>query len=396
MDRWAANFDGKIERLKRNSAFNEPSKKLVLEYIQSKKAQNVTCHRLNRVLDFLWHLLSNFDYDLKMLSEDRIDEIVIWINSNPEWKDWTKYTYVGILSNFANWLNLKYKLGLTIRIKRRTPKNSMMPEYLLTQKELERLLNGSDDPQTKLFLNLVYESGARIGEILTLKIQSVSFNAYGARLSLKGKTGQRIVPVVWYSNNLRQFIENHPLRNKPESNLWYFNEGDEVLPVSYDVMRIRLKRLCKKIGLKKNVHWHLLRHQRFTEMAKQGLGESNLRRIAGWSDDSKMVKTYVNLSNADVENSVLERMYGIKTNNEKGEEKLRICAKCNEVNPYFCRTCQRCKTPLNEKELIENVLSEDKAREIEDWSKNIMAFLKVVEKKHPDIWEDMRGVLKNE
>ena len=44
---------------------------------------------------------------------------------------------------------------------------------------------------------------------------------------------------------------------------------------------------------------------------------------------------------------------------------------------------------------MENVLSEDKVKRIEDWSETFMAFLKVVEKKHPDIWDDMKGVLKN-
>ena len=394
MDRWEANFKGKLGRLKDNTTFNEANKKFVLEYIQSKKAENVTCHRLNRVLDFLWHLLSNVDYDLKELSQDHIDEIVIWINSHPKWKDWTKYTYVGILSNFTIWLNEKYKLGLTVKIKRKTPKNSVMPEFLLTQAELEKLLNGSNDPQTRLFFNVVYESGARISEILTLALQSVSFNAYGARLSLKGKTGQRIVPVVWNANALREFIQNHPLKEKPESNLWYFREGDKILPVSYDVMRIRLGRLCKKMGIKKKVHFHLLRHQKLTEMAQHSVGESNIRKFAGWTADSKMIKCYINLSNADVEASVLEKMYGIKINSDKEEEKLRICAKCNEVNPYFFNICQRCKTPLNEKELIENTLSEARVKEIDNWSETFKAFLKVVGKKHPDIWSDMKEVLK--
>ncbi len=395
MDKWDANFNSKLGRLKGNVAFNEVSRRLVLEYIQSKKAEDVKCHRLNRIVDFLWHLLDNYTYDLSTLSEDRIDEIVIWINNNSEWKDWTKYTYVGILSNFVKWLNGKYKLDLDVKIKRKTPKNSIMPEYLLSSDELERMLNGSSDEQTKLFLNLVYESGARIGEILTLKIHSIEFNSYGARLFLKGKTGQRIVPVVWCANGLRQFIGNHPLKDRPEANLWYFKQGEDILPVSYEVMRTRLRRLAKKIGLKKRVHWHLLRHQRFTEMAKRGLGESNLRRLAGWSDDSKMVKTYVNLSNTDVENSLLEKMYGIKTNSNNQGEKDRICSKCSETNPYFYKICQRCKTPLDEKELIGKMLSEEKVKEVDDWSKTFMAFLKVVEKKHPDIWDDMKDVIKS-
>lgn len=219
MDKQQVNFGSKLSRLRDNKKFNKSSRKLVLEYIQAKKAQNVGCHRLGRVLDFLWHMLGEFKYDLKWLSEDRIDEIAIWINNNPKWKDWTKYTYLGTLGNFVRWLNGKYKLNLAVNIKRKTPKNSIMPEYLLSHDELERLLNGSGDDQTKLFLNLIYESGARISEILTLKLQSVEFNSYGARLFVKGKTGQRVVPVVLCANDLRRFIENHPLKESPEVNL---------------------------------------------------------------------------------------------------------------------------------------------------------------------------------
>ena len=77
MDKWETNFSNKLERLSSNNAFNKTNKKLVLEYIQAKKAENITCHRLNRVLDFLWHVLSKFNYDFNELSEERIDEIVI-------------------------------------------------------------------------------------------------------------------------------------------------------------------------------------------------------------------------------------------------------------------------------------------------------------------------------
>ena len=64
-----------------------------------------------------------------------------------------------------------------------------MPEYLLNEDDLNRLLNATDNMQTKLILGITYESAARIGEIISLKIQNVSFNAYGARIMVKGKTG---------------------------------------------------------------------------------------------------------------------------------------------------------------------------------------------------------------
>ena len=38
---------------------------------------------------------------------------------------------------------------------------------------------------------LLSETGARIGEIGSMKIKHVSFEQYGARLTVKGKTGMR-------------------------------------------------------------------------------------------------------------------------------------------------------------------------------------------------------------
>ncbi len=39
-------------------------------------------------------------------------------------------------------------------------------------------------------------------------------------------------------------------------------------------------------------------------------------------------------------------------------------------------------------------MSNEKVNEVETWSKNIMAFLKVVEKKHPEMWKGMEEILK--
>ena len=49
--------------------------------------------------------------------------------------------------------------------------------------------------------------------------------------------------------------------------------------------------------------------------------------------------------------------------------------------------------PFNtEKEVREEILSEGNVKERDNWAKTFMAFLKVVEKKHPNIWEDMKEV----
>jgi len=131
------------------------------------------------------------------------------------------------------------------------PKNAMMPEYLITEEEFNKLINATDDVQDRLLIGLLYESGCRIGEILSLQIKNVSFNNYGARLTVKGKIGQRVVPIVWYANLLRQFVESHPFKDNPEAPLFYYkNRDDKVLAMPYSVFRMRLKRLCEKTGIK--------------------------------------------------------------------------------------------------------------------------------------------------
>jgi len=382
-----------IEKLL-NVHANKRNKEICIEYIRFKQSQGVSNSRLARITSFLCQLLRNFDFNFSSMSVEQLEDIVIWINSQ-NWKEWTKYTNLRILKNFVRFLNERYGLSLPVdRIKVKEPKNSLMPEYLITEEEFVKLMNATDDLQFKTLLGILYESGARIGEILNLKIQNVEFNDYGAKLYIKGKTGQRVVPIVWFANMLRQYIEAHPFKHDPEAPVWYCYKNGKFEALSYNAFRIKLKRLCKKAGINKRIYPHLFRHSRLTELAKQ-LPEQTLKLLAGWAADSKMAKTYIHLSCRDVEESLLARVYGIKVNDENSkEERLKICPKCKEANPYFAKYCMRCQTPLDEKELRRLVLSEEKIKEIVDWAEVFLLFFKILEKKYPELWNDFRATLK--
>jgi len=193
---------------------------------------------------------------------------------------------------------------------------------------------------------------------------------------------------------LRQFIEWHPFKENPEASLFFYkNREGKLVPMKYSILRMRLKNLCKRVGIKKRIHPHLFRHTRLTELAKH-LPEQILKQIAGWVPDSDMAQTYLHLSQRDVEESLLAKVYGIKIDGEEEKEKFKVCPKCGELNPYFAKICYRCKTPLDEKELMELVLSENKLREIDEWSEILKAFFMVMEKKFPGIWEEISKIVK--
>jgi integrase/ribosomal protein L40E len=384
--------DKKLEKIKNDPSINENSKRIFLKYLEYKLAENISNSRYFRIVYAFAHILTNFkDVDFSVLTQEQADKIWIWINQQ-NWKDWTKHTNSHVYKNFIRWLNKNYNLNIetnnwrTIR-----PKNSIMPEYLISEEEFNKLFNATDDMQERLLIGLLYESGCRIGEILSLQIKNVSFNNYGAKLVVKGKTGQRVVPIIWFANLLRQFIETHPFKNDPEAFLFYYrNSEGQILPMKYSVFRMRLKRLCKKVGINKRIHPHLFRHTRLTELAKE-LPEQILKQIAGWVPDSKMAQVYLHLSLKDVEESLLTKVYGIKPLENEKKEKFIICPKCGELNPPTATICWRCKTDLKESKLIEKILSEE---EIENWSNILLEFFKRISEKNPEVWQTLKDIIK--
>ena len=389
LQKWLRYSEAKKERIRE---LNNRNSQIVLDYLRYKESQNLSHHRLARILDFMFALVNYWKKDFDKLSQEDLEAIAIWINQS-NWKGWTKYTYTNIFKNFVKWLMKNFDLKLELdAIKSKKPKDRLMPEYLITEEEFNRLFNGADDLQTKLLIGLLYESGCRIGEILSLKIQNVSFNQYGAKLIVTGKTGQRVIPIIWFAKLLKQFIESHPLKENPEAPLWFIKRGNEIRILRYDAFRLRLKRLCEKVGIRKRIHPHLFRHSRLTELAKQ-LPEQILKQMAGWTNDSKMAKTYIHLSQKDIEANVLEKVYGIKIKeNEKSLSK--VCPKCGELNPLKAKICWRCATDLDEKILKERILSEEELKKLNEWCEVLIEFFKIIEKENPKVWNKLKMVLK--
>ena len=128
-----------------------------------------------------------------------------------------------------------------------------------------------------------------------------------------------------------------------------------------------------------------------TELAKT-LPEQTLKQLAGWSGSSKMAEVYIHLSQRDVEDSLLQKVYGIKTTDKEDHNSVKICPRCKESNPYFSTICQRCGAPLDEKELIEAEIntSPEKLKEIDGMAGMLMAILK----SNPDILEKLKSIKK--
>ena len=381
----------KLEKIKNNPSINENSKKIFLKYLEYKLAENISNSRYFRIIYALAHVLENFkDVDFSTLTQEQANQIWLWINQQ-NWKEWTKVTNGRVFKNFVKWLNKTYNLKIDMsNWKASEPKNSLLPESLLTEEEFTRLFNATDDLQERVLLGLLYETGARIGEILSLRIVDVSFNDYGARILVRGKTGQRPLLVVWFSSLLKQFLMIHPFGNNPQAFLFYYkNSKGQIVPMKYYVLRMRLKRLCEKAGINKRIHPHLFRHSRLTALSKE-VSEEVLKRLAGWSPSSRMPQVYVHLSMRDVEEALL-KVYGIDSSQNEKKQTFIKCWRCGEFNLSSSKTCWRCGAPLSGKEALVKMLSEE---EVNEWAELLLEFFKRIAQENPKIWETLKQIIK--
>lgn len=249
--------------------------------------------------------------------------------------------------------------------KKRVTNRNVKPDGLITEAEMSLMLENCKNARDRALFSLLYDSGCRIGEIMSLTNKDVDFDQYGAVLSVSGKTGYRKVRVVGNSvSYLREWQNSHPHRNDPD--FWLFcgiadNTRDKAM--TYDDLHSALKKTLKRAGIKRRIYPHLFRHTRATILASR-VTEAPLEAQMGWIHGSRMTQTYVHLSGRDQDNAIL-KAYGIEVKDEGHIESERpsACPRCNEPNDKNARFCWKCGMILD-KTLTEKKLSEE-AREIE-------------------------------
>ncbi|MEK6979375.1 MAG: tyrosine-type recombinase/integrase [Candidatus Micrarchaeota archaeon] len=296
----------------------------------------------------------------KPFKEATKDDLINLIGSleTKDYAEHTKYDFKIVLKMFYKWLKGNDEI-FPPEIRWLTPKlkneNHKLPEHLLTEDEVLKMAEMATTQRDRAFITVLYESGCRIGEILSLRMKNVSFDQYGAVLRVTGKTGDRRVRIIMAAPILTSWIDIHPARKDPEAALWpqsATNYSDKNRYLRYASIYVLVKTLAEKAGIRKRVHPHLFRHSRATALANK-LTESQMKEHFGWTQGSDMASTYVHLSGRDVDNALLQ-VYSLKEKTEEKEVKLNIktCLRCKEKNSPVQSFCGKCGNPLDEKTLL--------------------------------------------
>lgn len=152
--------------------------------------------------------------------------------------------------------------------------------------EYKRLLKACETESKEAAAIFVFavETGARLGEILSLKWSEVDFSRSIAELN-DGKTGDRVIPL--------SPVAVKAIKSLPRS-------GERVFPtwIASDSFNKVWRRICKAAEVS-NLHFHDLRHEGVSRLFERGFNVVEVAAVSGHKTLS-MLNRYTHMRAADI------------------------------------------------------------------------------------------------
>lgn len=261
--------------------------------------------------------LKSYNYEINLYQtylEDKLSIIDIEKVSKEDIESYLKYCYlknedsktishkITTIYNFHNYL-LREKVikdNQAEFIDR--PKLAKHLPYTLTIKEIDKLLDIAlvtvFDYRDKVMLELMYGTGLRVSELVSLTVYDVDF--YNAFLRIKGKgSKERIVPINNASlKYLKLYLDRRCLllKKKTSDELFLNARGEGI---SRQGFFKNLKKILAKKGMPVNISPHSLRHSFATHLIENGADLRSVQTMLGHSDITT-TKIYTHISNEKV------------------------------------------------------------------------------------------------
>ena len=166
----------------------------------------------------------------------------------------------------------------------RTPQLPEAPPKAISKEDLERLLEAAkDNPRNYAIICMLADTAARVGAIATLKLENLDLDNRRALVYDKGRGGRRRARYVYFSERTREALQDY-IRIRPNSESEYLftsNQGKRLTP---DAIRLIIRRLAKKAGVKGRCNPHAFRHGWALEALRNGADLGTVSDILGHSD----------------------------------------------------------------------------------------------------------------
>ena len=163
-------------------------------------------------------------------------------------------------------------------------KEKKLPRYF-EYNELESLFEVCDlsnalGQRDRLILEMLYATGARVGELVSIKVSDINFSSRTILILGKGNK-ERIVPYGDYCEEiLKLYLKDGylSLNNQNSPYLFLNARGGKLTERG---VRYLLEEIIKKTSVQKNISPHMIRHSFATHLLNQGCDLMTVQKLLG-------------------------------------------------------------------------------------------------------------------
>ena len=161
--------------------------------------------------------------------------------------------------------------------------------------EIQKLFDACTNIKHRAILALMYSTGLRVGEVISLRIENVDSSRMVINIQ-DGKGGKD--RQVMLNQNLLDLLRDYYLEYKPKE---YLFNGQNSIQYSERSISQFLKHYAEKADIKKRIYPHLIRHCAFTHLVESGVDINLIQRLAGHSS-VKTTNLYIQTSHTLISN----------------------------------------------------------------------------------------------
>ncbi len=223
-------------------------RQLILDFVENCFVKGLGQQRILKYISTLKMIATQINIDFDKVEKRDLFIFISELEQSDK-SEWLKHDYKVALKKFYKWYLKDDNPELTKWIKASiSRKDRKLPEEMLIEEDILKMINCAKKKSDKAIIALLWDIGARVGEIGNLRIKHIKFDEYGATINLKGKTGYRRVRAVFSVEYLQAWLLEHPDRNNPDAPLWttFDSKEDLIKPLHYGSIRMKIKTISKE------------------------------------------------------------------------------------------------------------------------------------------------------
>ena len=266
---------------------------------------NYSKNTIDTYSNALNHLDSNVNKNILTLSSKNIERFISGLNLESS----SVANYLSAFKTFYNYYIKIGKININPIDKVDSPKLSKHLPTFLTVDEVDKLLDieikDAFSARNKSLLELLYATGLRISELISLEFKNIDLNDCIVRIMGKGSK-ERIVPINDLAiKYLKIYVKDYrsKLVKTEQNNFVYLNNHGKKM-TRQGVFKM-IKKRTLETGIKKDVSPHTLRHSIATHMLENGADLRIIQEFLG-HESIGTTQIYTHLTNQKLKSDYME------------------------------------------------------------------------------------------